>query len=702
MLTVFNLETLLSPQSIAVVGVSSNPEHISYSLLENIVDNGYGGVVYPVNPKIKAIKGLKSYQKITDIPEPVDIAIIILKPDIAMSVLEDGARMGIKNFIIIASGFSEAGFIEQEHKIKELSEKYGLTILGPNCVGIINTYQNLNASFATKGIPKKGTISIISQSGGFSIGIVKHLQKMKQGISKLISVGNKAILQESHFLEYLANDETTRVIALYVEDIKNFNEFEKAAYQCLAQNKPIVVFKGGVTKEGGLASSSHTAAMTEANDYYKALFRKTGCIFVETIEELYYTISTFEKNEKFLENRGKKVVIISNCGGCGVINTDFAIKHNLEIPKISEEMKNELRKILPAAAAINNPIDIVGDADHERLKQTINTIIKFKNEYDYLIINMGQQSTINMQEVSRVLYESSEELNNQNIIALSCMFALDITQKDYDLLHQSKIPVFVYPEQLTSTLSKIIEYNQNRIQIINKKNNLMLEELDIDWDEIKNIVKNSEKENGFLNILSVFKILQSLKVNIPQTIEINKMDDIINSVSLEFPVVLKTGSTKVIHKTEQKGIFLNIKNLQELQEKYKELQKIDNKALVQKMIDKDLELILGIRKSQKLNKALFILGIGGIMVELLKIFDVGLIPIDDFQLDKILENLRIKPLFDANFRNKKYNKNMLIDTINKISELALKIEEIEEIEINPLIINEEGVFVVDCRIKCYQ
>ncbi|MCS6955584.1 MAG: CoA-binding protein, partial [Candidatus Calescibacterium sp.] len=358
----FNIETLLNPQSIAIVGTSSNKEHISYSLMENITDYGYQGIVYPVNPKIKAIKGIKCYPKITDIPELVDLAIVILKPDIAMEVLEESAKMGIKNFIIIASGFAEAGLVNQEERIRELSDKYNLTVLGPNCVGIINTYQNLNASFAIKGIPQKGTISIISQSGGFSIGIIKHLIKMKQGISKLISVGNKAVLNESYFLDYLSSDDTTKVIALYIEDIKNFEDFENSAYKLLKLNKPIVVFKGGETKEGSLASSSHTAAITEANDYYKALFNKTGCILTEKIEDLYFIISTIEKNSRFLDERGKKVLIVSNCGGCGVINTDFAIKHNLEIPKTSQSLKEELTKILPPSAALNNPIDIVGDA----------------------------------------------------------------------------------------------------------------------------------------------------------------------------------------------------------------------------------------------------------------------------------------------------------------------------------------------------
>ncbi|MCS7164797.1 MAG: acetate--CoA ligase family protein [Candidatus Calescibacterium sp.] len=694
----FDIHTLLHPQSIAIVGISGKRDHISYSLLENIVDCGYQGVVYPVNPKLRAIKGIRCYPKITDIPDLVDVAIIILKPELTIEVLKESAKMGIKNFIIIASGFAEAGFPNYEQKLKEISDKYNLTLLGPNCVGIINTYHNLNASFALKGIPKQGRVSIISQSGGFSIGIVEYLTKMKRGISKLVSVGNKAVLQESNFLEYLAKDDTTKVIALYVEDIRNFEDFEKEAYNLLRLNKPIVVFKGGQTEEGSVASSSHTAALTETIDYYKALFNKTGCIFIDRIEEFYFILYAIEKNEDFLEERGKRVLIVSNCGGCAVINTDFAIKHGLEVSKISEEFKEDLRQILPPAAAINNPIDIVGDADHLRIEKTIHTVMKYKHEYDYLILNIQRQSTIKMEEVTKTIFNLSSKLKQEKILTLSCMFGLDITQKEYDYLHESNIPVFVYPENLTLTLKKITEYNFKRRLILSHKVDFSPSDMDIEWDELRRITLEGEKWEGFLCPSSVLKILKILNLNIPETVQISQSEFELN---LEFPVVAKTGSPKIIHKTENKGIYLNITTIDELKEKIQELRKLDSRVIVQKMIPVDLELILGIRKSRKLNQTLIILGIGGIMVELLKTFQSALAPVDKFQIDQMLENLGLSKIFQ-NFRGKKYNKDQLIEVVNKLSELASRINEIEEIEVNPLALNSQGIFILDCRIKCYQ
>jgi len=701
--SLLNLDSLLHPNSIAIVGLSSNPEHISYSLMENIVNHSYSGLVYPVNPKIKAIKGMKCYSSITEIPEEVDLAIIMLRPNLAIEVIEQGAKIGIKNFAIISSGFAEAGSKEEEERIKYLGEKYNLTILGPNCVGIINTYHNLNASFATKGMPKKGSISIVSQSGGFSIGIVKYLTKINQGISKLISVGNKAILQESHFLKYLVSDETTKVIALYVEDIKNFDEFEEAAYELLKANKPIVLFKGGITQEGSKASSSHTAALVEDNNYYQALFQKTGIITTERIEDLYFIISTIDKKPEILElaqNRGKKVLIISNCGGCGVINADFAIKHNLEVKSITEEFKKDLREILPPAAALNNPIDIVGDADHLRLQKTLKTTIKHKNNFDYLIINMGQQSTINMEEVSQTIHNLDPEFQQNQIIALSCMFGLDITSKEYQKLLESNIPVFIYPEDLTYSLSKIIEYSKNRNEILQSFLRFNIEDLEIDNNKIKQIISNSEKYEGFLEPLSTIEILKLAKLPIPSTQIVTDQEtsqEILKS--LTYPLVAKTASPKIIHKTENQGIYLNINNNQELINVIQKLRNIDNKIIIQEMIPKDLELILGFKKSKVTNKAILIIGIGGIMVEIFKNFSTILLPTNQYYIEKALQNINLHKIFN-NFRGKNYNKYQLFNIINKLSEIFLKIDEIQEMEANPLIINEKGMFLVDFRIKC--
>ncbi|MFN3995527.1 MAG: acetate--CoA ligase family protein, partial [bacterium] len=324
-----------------------------------------------------------------------------------------------------------------------------------------------------------------------------------------------------------------------------------------------------------------------------------------------------------------------------------------------------------------------------RLEKTLELLIKFKNEYDYLIINMGQQSTINMEEVSKTIYNLSSTMQKENIVALSCMFALDVTQKEYSFLHQSNIPVFVYPEDLTSSLKYIHDYNSRRKNILSRKANFQIEDLEIDWQKIKEIIKNDEKVNNYLSPLAVIQILKLIGLKIPKTQEYEAEEK-----EIDFPVVLKTASPSILHKTEFQGVYLNINSYQELHEKANKLKNLYPRVIIQKMIPNDIELIVGVR-----DRKLFLIGLGGIMVELLKKFEVSLLPLDDFQIENMLYKLGISKIFD-NFRNKKYDKNQFFETLYKINNLIMKVEEIEEIEVNPLIINQEGSFVVDCRIKC--
>jgi acetyltransferase len=692
----YNIKNLLEPESIAIIGVSSNKEHISYSLLENLINSNYEGIIYPVNPKLKAIKGLKVYNDITQIPV-VDLAAVILKPNIALEVIEKGAIKGIKNFIVLSSGFAETeeGEIYQ-NQLQELSNKYNLTILGPNCVGVINTYYNLNVTFATKYLPKQGNISIVAQSGGFTLGVVKFLNRRNLGISKLISVGNKAVLQESHFLEYLYNDETTKAIILYFEDIKNIDEFEQICLKLLEVNKPIVVFKGGVTPQGQIASSSHTAALAGHNEIFDSLINKLNLIKADTIRDLYNITLLLSKNlELFKNKKSKRILIISNCGGCGVITTDMAVKNNLEVNSISESFKNELSTILPKAAALNNPIDIVGDADDIRFKQTLQIALNHKEEYDILVVVPAQQSTIDMEKVNNSIISLEPEFSKNNIPIVCCMYSLNTLSKEFEKINQTNIPIYEYPEDVTYVISKIIEYNLKREKLLKNKN-LPLIEINIDYALIQKII--SDNKNEFLPLSESIKILKILNLNTPKYEIIENIQDLEN-INLEYPLVMKSLSPQIIHKTEKQAVILNIKNYQELLNSYNKLKELYPSVLIQEMIiEKDLELIIGYKKDRILNKGFILLGLGGIFTEILKKFETILVPLNEEDIINALNKLNLIKIFQ-NYRNKNYNLQNLLDIVLKINELVIKIDEIEEIDLNPVIINNKGAFVVDIRLK---
>lgn len=399
--------------------------------------------------------------------------------------------------------------------------------------------------------------------------------------------------------------------------------------------------------------------------------------------------------ELFKDKKSKRVLIISNCGGCGVITTDMAVKNNLEVNSISESFKNELLTILPKSAGLNNPIDIVGDADDIRFKQTLQIALNHKEEYDTLLVVPAQQSTIDMEKVSNSIASLEPEFTKNNIPIVCCMYSLNTLSKEFEKINQTNIPIYEYPEDATHTISKIIEYNLNRQKLLKNKN-LPLIEIDIDYSLIQKIILDNK--NKFLPLSECIKILKILNLNTPKYKIIDNTQDLEN-INLEYPLVMKSLSPEIIHKTEKQAVILNIKNYQELVNSYNKLKELYTSVLTQEMIiEKDLELIIGYKKDRILNKGFILLGLGGIFTEILKKFETILVPLNEEDIINALNKLNLIKIFQ-NYRNKNYNLQNIIDIVLKINELVIKIDKIEEIDLNPVIINNKGAFVVDIRLK---
>ena len=373
----------------------------------------------------------------------------------------------------------------------------------------------------------------------------------------------------------------------------------------------------------------------------------------------------------------------------------MTIKNNLEVNSISESFKNELLTILPKAAGLNNPIDIVGDADDIRFKQTLQITLNHKEEYDILLLVPAQQSTIDMEKVSNSIASLEPEFTKNNIPIVCCMYSLNTLSKEFEKINQTNIPIYEYPEDATYAISKIIEYNLNRERILKNKN-LPLIEIDIDYGLIQKIILDNKNE--FLPLSESIKILKILNLNTPKYKIIDNVQDLEN-INLEYPLVMKSLSPEIIHKTEKQAVILNIKNYQELLNSYNKLKELYPSVLIQEMIiEKDLELIVGYKKDRLLNKGFILLGLGGIFTEILKKFETILVPLNEEDIINALNKLNLIKIFQ-NYRNKNYNLQNIIDIVLKINELVLKIDKIEEIDLNPVIINNKGAFVVDIRLK---
>src|SRR5215469_214141 len=378
--TTMNIESMFSPTSIAVLGASNRKGSVGNAVMINIISGGFVGKLYPVNPSSETILGLKCYSTILEIAEPVDLAIIIIPSKVVPQVLEECGKKGVKAAVIISAGFKEIG--EQgkilEDKIKKIAKDYGIRLIGPNCIGFINTDPrvSLNASF-TKGMPKSGNIALVSQSGAICVAMLEYAKMRNMGFSKVFSLGNKADLNENDLLAMLAKDDATSVVLMYIEDLVDGRRFIEIASHITGdaeKRRPILALKVGESAVGAKSIASHTGALAGSQEAYKAIFAQSGVLRVDTLEELFdYAIAfAYQPIPKY----GGGTAVVSNAGGPATIIADASSKYNLKLAKLTEKTVSELLKILPATASLINPIDIIGDADHIRYEKTLRTVLK--------------------------------------------------------------------------------------------------------------------------------------------------------------------------------------------------------------------------------------------------------------------------------------------------------------------------------------
>lgn len=369
------LECAFSPRSIAVIGASTREGTVGRAIFSNILLNKYNGIMYPINPRAKGIFGVKCYSNIMDISEDIDMAIIIVPRDIVPGVVKECGKKGVKVIVIISAGFKEIGGEGEvlERRIKELVDRFSMSLIGPNCFGVINTSQDvsLNATFS-RTIPRKGNIAFISQSGALCAAILDYAKSESIGFSKFVSMGNKADIMENDLLLMLKNDPETDVILMYIEDIVNGREFIKIARE-ITSKKPILAIKSGRTPQGARAASSHTGSLSGSDDVYNAIFAQCGVLRVETMEELFGYGKAFAKQPL---PEGRRMAIITNAGGPGIITTDACVRHNLELSTFQKNTTKKLKMKLPHAANIHNPVDVLGDADSKRYGIALESVLK--------------------------------------------------------------------------------------------------------------------------------------------------------------------------------------------------------------------------------------------------------------------------------------------------------------------------------------
>jgi len=698
-----NLKYIFEPKSVAVIGASVTTGTVGNEIFSNILLSNFQGSVFPVNPKYDNIMSVKAYKDVVSIPDAVDMAVICVPSKIAVLVIKQCAEKGVKALVVITAGFKEIGKEgkELEDKIIDIASKHNIALLGPNILGIINTKKeiNLNANFALQ-MPKVGNVALISQSGAIGIVALDYAHQHDLGISKFVSIGNKAVIDESDVLEYLIDDEETKIITMYAEDIKKPSRFFEMAKKAAAKHKPIIVIKTGRSVRGAIATHSHTGALSSSDTAYDALFAQCGVIRVETLEQLFECAKGFTG---FVQPKGNRIVVVTNGGGMGVIATDAAERNGLEMTTFEPKTLAALKKILPPTAGIHNPVDIIGDADAQRLNNALTEIAKDKN-VDALIVSVLPTAETDMNAMAENLCTFAEA--NPDLPILANLMSLELNPSFEYLLEKASIPNFDFPEINVRVLAAMIKYYnwikqpQDKATIV-KGNKESVEKIFINLKEGKRNHLSEAESYGVLEAYGMKSVDSKIAKNLKGAL--------IAADIIGYPIVLKIVSPDIMHKIDVGGVRINLKNESDLKNAFQEISetvknknpeaKIDGFLVQKYFTEKGIETIAGVQAIEGFGH-LIMFGSGGTFVELFKDVAFRLAPLtkqDALNMIKetkgyqILKGFRGQPAYDIE---------AVADYLLRISQLVTDFPNIKEMDMNPIKVLEvgRGAIVMDAKM----
>ena len=704
-----DLEKLLNPRSIAIVGVSSESKKVGHIVAKNLINQGFKGEVYFVNKKYSGkILDRKVYSSLLEIKKQIDLVVLATPVDVSLFLIDDIVRIGVKNVVIYAAGFKEtdAAGADKEKMLKEKAQLHQINLLGPNCIGFVNTSAKINLTFLKYTCPV-GNIGFISQSGALGSMMVDYFSSHKNlGVSYFISLGNKTIVDESDCLEFLLKDKNTDVIGMYLEDVRDGEKFKRIVEK-VNLRKPIIILKSGATKEGSKAALSHTGGMVGDDQIYETVFKQYGAIRAENIMEFLTMLKIYSFNKVPFS---KNVLVLSNAGGMGVLLTDEIIKNELSLVTISKKTELSIKKALDSNhnININNPIDILGDASAFDYKQVIDNTIKEK-EVGSIIVLLTPQANTEITKTRDVIAVAQKYF----IKPIYPIFMGDKSVSGSHLyFEENKIASFYSYDNLPKILNKILQRQKyvqknelssvlNDLERLNNDDINTVESGPFDFaqgkhaqslqinNEIKQIISSS-KNKKFLDLIDSLKIIKLLKLPLARYEVINK------DTSLSFPLVAKISSDKINHKTEVGGVILNINNNEELRNAVKQLKNKGGDIVVQSMI-RGREIIIG-GKVDPVFGPVLIVGIGGIFTEILKDVAYRIYPFDYNEFLRMMDETKAN-IFLKGFRGSTpVNPRKLYDILMSLGYLMKKFKEIKEIDLNPVMISDKEIYIVDARI----
>ncbi len=696
------LEELFEPKSVAVIGASNRAATVGASLFRNILTAGYQGVVYPVNPSWKSVSGVRCYPTVSELPETPDLGIVIVPAErVAPVVVELGER-GTKGVMIISSGFREVGGegAKREDEIIRLAQRYHMSVVGPNCFGVINTdpKMSLNATFSDS-LPPRGNIAFVSQSGALCAGILRYGVSERIGFSRFVSVGNRAGVDENDILYSLGRDPATKVVLLYIESLADGRKFLEAARE-VTEQKPVLVIKSGRSPVGERAARSHTGSLAHSGQdrLFDALFEQSGVLRAESIGDLFRMAKIFSTG---LRLEGPRLAILTNSGGPGIVAADACARNGLELPTPPTIVSEALTQLLSPSASVANPVDMTADARPEQYRESLRLLLGAPDVNGALVI-ATPTGTLSGTALAQAILAA--RVTSPKPVA-ACLFGLNDLTQEVSFLEENGIPTFTFPEEAVAGLASLAKYHawwtRPRTQV---------RSFTVDRAAAQRAIARARAAGTpVLPEYAARELLQAYGLRFPPVARVRTIDEAVRAAAeIGYPIAMKVASPDISHKTDVGGVALGIASAGQLRTAWTRMHRslaahapqarIEGFELEQ-MVVGGKEVLVGIQRDPGFGP-IVVFGMGGIYVEVLKDVTFRLAPLRPLSARHMVGSVRAFPLLTGVRGEPPGDLEALYETLERVSQLAVELPEVTEMDINPLIVRGvgQGVLAVDARI----
>ena len=697
-----SLNELFAPASVAVIGASNRTGTVGASLFRNVLGAGFRGVAYPVNPRWSSVSGVRCYPSVRALPEAPELAVVIVPAVEVPAVVEELGESGTRGVIVVSAGFREVGGagVAREDDLIRRARRYRMSLVGPNCFGVLNTDPgvSLNATFS-ESLPPRGNIAFVSQSGALCAGILRYGIAERIGFSRFVSVGNRAGVDENDLLRSLADDAATSVVLLYVESLADGRRFLEVARE-VTESKPVLVIKSGRTPAGERAAKSHTGSLAQSgrDQLYDALFEQSGVIRADTIGDLFRMAKVFSSGARL---DGPRLAILTNSGGPGIVAADAAARQRLELAAFSGRFRGELARGLSPSASVANPVDMTADAGPEQFSVTLRRLLRQSNVDGALVI-ATPTGTLTAEATAQAVLRGRGR-NRKAVTA--CLFGLTDLSREVGDLEAHGVPTFTFPEEAVQGLGSLARY---RAWATRKRTEVR--RFPVDRAAVRSALRQARRTGQLvLPEYLARTVLGAYGLRFPESRRVTTLREASDAAeAIGYPVVLKVASPDISHKTEVGGVALGIEDRSELDAALARMQSTVRRRAprariagfeVEAEVRGGKEVLLGVQRDPGFGPVV-VFGIGGIYVEVLRDVTFRLAPVRPLAAQHMIESIRAYPLLEGVRGEPPSDLPALAEAIERVSQLAVELPEVVELDLNPMIVRSEGdgVLAVDARI----